>query len=491
MKKVIVIGGGLAGLTAASYLAKNNYDVTIYEKNNNLGGFVTYWTRKNQLIDGCIHWLLGTSPKGDVNKIYQEMHAFDNDEVIQLESFYKVFYEGETLTFYNDIDKLEKELYRVSVNDDKEIEKLIDAIKCVGIFELDTSCPKELKEEGAQGMTFSKDFFRKTIYYMANTIEQVAEKFNSPIIKYALLNSLIDKKFVGLYLVETLANLVNGNAGVPKGGSKSFIENIKKNYESLGGKYVLNKEVEKVIIEDDKAIGILLKDGTVVESDYVISSTGVHHTFSKLLKNKYNPSIYDLLDSQKDKFLTYSFYIVSFKTKADLSKKQNSEIYKVKPYTIGTRTYDSFLIRHYAYDDLLKTDGYSTIEILVPTYEDDFDYLKTLDRNEYNQLKKKLGEICLEKFEEVNYLKKDELELIDIATPLTMARYMNAYKGSYMPYMFIPRVNVELHSNRVEGLSNFYIANQWQMLPGGTPVATVSGKFAAQIVMHDDKNRDQ
>ena len=116
MKKVIVIGGGLAGLTAASYLAKNNYDVTSYEKNNNLGGFVTYWTRKNQLIDGCIHWLLGTSPKGDVNKIYQEMHAFDNDEVIQLESFYKVFSEGETLTFY-----------KKSIN----LSRLLNALACL------------------------------------------------------------------------------------------------------------------------------------------------------------------------------------------------------------------------------------------------------------------------------------------------------------------------------------------------------------------------
>ena len=38
MKKCIVIGSGFAGLASACYLAKDGYDVTIYEKNNTIGG---------------------------------------------------------------------------------------------------------------------------------------------------------------------------------------------------------------------------------------------------------------------------------------------------------------------------------------------------------------------------------------------------------------------------------------------------------------------
>lgn len=55
MKKVIIIGAGLAGLSSGIYLKKEGYDVTIYEKNNYAGGFVTTWIRKNAIIDGCMH----------------------------------------------------------------------------------------------------------------------------------------------------------------------------------------------------------------------------------------------------------------------------------------------------------------------------------------------------------------------------------------------------------------------------------------------------
>ena len=69
MKKVSVIGGGLAGLTAGIYLLENNYDVCIYEKNHCAGGFLTGWMRKNQLIDGCIHWMIGTANDSKINEI--------------------------------------------------------------------------------------------------------------------------------------------------------------------------------------------------------------------------------------------------------------------------------------------------------------------------------------------------------------------------------------------------------------------------------------
>ena len=487
MKKVLIIGGGLAGLTAGTFLTKNGYDVTIYEKNNTLGGFVTSWTRKNQLIDGCLHWLMGTSPKGQLNAIYQELNAFKNDDVIRLESFFKVNYEGETLTFYNDIDKLEKELLRVSKEDEKEITRLIDAIKVFGIYELDTSCPKELKEDVVPGGAPDRDFLRKSIFYMNNTIEQVAEKFNSPIIKYALLNIPVDKKFIGLYLIETLSNLVYGNAGLPKGGSKTFINNIIDNYVSNGGKYFVNNEVEKIIVKDNTATGIQLKDNTIVNADYVIAGCDIHHTYEKLLDNKFDFEPYAEMDKDKEKFITYSFNIISFKTKTDLSSKQNTEIYKVSPYTIGNTTYDSFFVRHYAYDETLKTYGYSTIEILIPTYESDYDFVKSLSKQEYQDYKNTLADICLSKFEEVGYLKREELELIDVATPLTLERYMNSYKGSFMTYIFVPKVNMDLHSNIVKDVKNLYLANQWLMMPGGTPIALVRGKVAAQLIMANGK----
>ena len=58
-RKIVIIGGGLAGLSAGCYALKNDYQTTIVEHNAALGGVCTAWERPPYVIDGCIHWLTG------------------------------------------------------------------------------------------------------------------------------------------------------------------------------------------------------------------------------------------------------------------------------------------------------------------------------------------------------------------------------------------------------------------------------------------------
>lgn len=60
--KVIVVGAGIAGLSAGIYAAQSGFDVTIIEKHTIPGGVCTSWRRKGYLFEGAIHWLAGSSP---------------------------------------------------------------------------------------------------------------------------------------------------------------------------------------------------------------------------------------------------------------------------------------------------------------------------------------------------------------------------------------------------------------------------------------------
>lgn len=60
MKKVIIVGSGIAGLSAGCYLQMNGYDTQIFEAHNHPGGVCTSWTRKGYTVDNCIHWLVGS-----------------------------------------------------------------------------------------------------------------------------------------------------------------------------------------------------------------------------------------------------------------------------------------------------------------------------------------------------------------------------------------------------------------------------------------------
>jgi phytoene dehydrogenase-like protein len=78
--KLIIIGAGIAGLSAAYFAQKSGFDVEVYEKHDKPGGLCTSWSRKGYTFDGCIHWLVGTKPGTEFYKLWHEIGAFDNTE---------------------------------------------------------------------------------------------------------------------------------------------------------------------------------------------------------------------------------------------------------------------------------------------------------------------------------------------------------------------------------------------------------------------------
>ncbi|MCX7699060.1 MAG: NAD(P)/FAD-dependent oxidoreductase, partial [Candidatus Goldbacteria bacterium] len=69
-KSIIIIGAGVAGLSAGCYARMNGFKTTIFEMNDRAGGQCVSWKRKDFIFDPCIHWLLGTSPESYFYRIW-------------------------------------------------------------------------------------------------------------------------------------------------------------------------------------------------------------------------------------------------------------------------------------------------------------------------------------------------------------------------------------------------------------------------------------
>ena len=74
-KSMIVIGGGLAGLSTGCYARMNGYHTTILEQHSSPGGLCTSWRRGEYIFDGCIHWLAGSSGEGLLGQWWNEVGA--------------------------------------------------------------------------------------------------------------------------------------------------------------------------------------------------------------------------------------------------------------------------------------------------------------------------------------------------------------------------------------------------------------------------------
>lgn len=107
-KKIIIIGAGIAGLSAGCYARMNGYEAEIYEMHDKPGGLCTSWKRKGYIFDGCLHWLMGSHPGSSMYKLWAELGAVQGRRIYNKDIFYRFnSSDGRALVIYCDVDKLE------------------------------------------------------------------------------------------------------------------------------------------------------------------------------------------------------------------------------------------------------------------------------------------------------------------------------------------------------------------------------------------------
>ena len=121
-KHIVIVGGGLAGLSAGCYALHSGYRTTIVEHNLALGGVCTAWPRGDYLVDGCIHWLTG----GPFQRVYEELEILPEVKLRTLDTWttYSDVREHFDLSFTRDLDGFCDQLKRAAPEDSAEIDRM-------------------------------------------------------------------------------------------------------------------------------------------------------------------------------------------------------------------------------------------------------------------------------------------------------------------------------------------------------------------------------
>ena len=90
MKKIAIVGAGVAGMAAGIYAQKSGFQTIVCEKNPLPGGECTGWDRQGYHIDGCIHWLTGTREGTPLRRMWEEVGALDGGAVQQPDPLWRV-----------------------------------------------------------------------------------------------------------------------------------------------------------------------------------------------------------------------------------------------------------------------------------------------------------------------------------------------------------------------------------------------------------------
>jgi len=490
-KSIIIIGAGIAGLSAGCYGQMNGYETQIFELHDKPGGLCTAWKRKGYTFDGCIHWLVGSKSGSSMNSIWQELGALRGKEIVNHDEFMRYRGpEGKDFVLYTNVDQLEQHLKELSPADTRVSAAFCNAIRRMMVLDQIGQTP------GLRGKI--KTFFQMIPFmltmtrYRKTTITDFARRFSDPFLRQAFAATfgmeMTDFPIIGLMM--TLAWMHNKDAGYPVGGSLEFARAIEKRYLDLGGQIHYKSRVEKILVKDNKAIGVRLIDGSEHHADVVISAADGHATIFNMLEGKY---INNTIKGYYDTWPIFQPIIqVSLGVARDLSQEPHSLICALpQPIRIAEKERSLLSMRHFCYDPTAAPAGKSAITAM---FVSNHAYWKELaeDPERYEAEKKDIAIKVIKQLEQHYPGITDQVEAVDVATPLTYERYTGNWQGSMEGWMITTETMGMSYGKGMDktlpGLENFYMIGQW-VEPGGglPPAATSARKIIGMICERADK----
>ncbi|MBN2005877.1 MAG: NAD(P)/FAD-dependent oxidoreductase [Anaerolineae bacterium] len=492
-KSLLIIGAGVAGLSVGCYAQMNGYQTHILEHHTCSGGVCTAWQRRGYTIDGCIHWLLGSKPGSWFYELFREVGVFaDGDPLIYIDRYLRLLDEttGQSLDVSTDFARLEADLLAISPQDRGLISEIFAGVRRAEGFLHVQAKPRELMGVGDYlQLVWSLRRLIKYVTFDNVSTEAFAARMKSPFLRWAIPNIFLpETPIAGTFLI--LNHLSHGELSLVRGGSQNLPLAIDKRYRELGGKVTYKATVEKILVKDDRAVGVRLADGTEHYADVVISAADGQSTIFSMLEGKYVDQ--KVRDQYENWELTPRIIMVSFGVDKQLTSPAFESIVAFRrPIAVGGETFPKMWFRTFDYDPTLAPAGKSLVQGLL--FSKQFDTWVALkdDRSRYEAEKKRAADEVLSRLEAYYPGMSEHIEVTDVASPYTFWRYARCYQGVPVGFAMTPARLGGYVKKTLPGLKNFYMAGQWLEPGGGVPLAVHSARQTLQLLCHDDGEKFQ
>nr|MBA3785560.1 phytoene desaturase [Acidobacteriota bacterium] len=290
MKKIIIIGAGLGGLAAAIRLAKSGFDVTVLEKNETVGGKVNFVETGGYKFDTGASLLT-------MRHVFEDLFSFaekrleDYLDLTSLDPICRYFWtDGITLDASPDLQKTENEIEKFAPQDVENFHKyLSDSKQKYQIAEktfLARSLndlpkllrPKYLKDLLAISSLKTLDAHNKN-YFRSPKLQQLFNRF-------ATYNGSSPYRTPATFALVPFVEFGLG-AWYVRGGIYEIPKALAKLAREFNVKIRTNCAVEKIVIENRKAVGVRLENGEIQHADFVIANSDAIKTYRNLIDKSF------------------------------------------------------------------------------------------------------------------------------------------------------------------------------------------------------------
>ncbi len=325
-KKVIIVGSGFGGLSAAGLLARDGNEVLVIEKNEQPGGRASIWEKDGFIFDMGPSWYL----MPDVfEKYFAEFGKKPEQymDLVRLDPSYRIFFDKDD--FVDISADLKKNLDLFEQIEPGAKEKMREYLK-LSEYEYDIAMKDFIYKDYKHLIDFLKPklIVEGTKLHMFQKLDGFAQRFfKSEKIRKILEYTIV---FLGGSPFESpalycLMSHVDFNMGVwfPKGGMGKLVEAFYELAKEQGVKFKFNEPVEKILVENGKVVGVKTTNNkyksniVVVNADYAWAEQNLleekYRSYSEKYweKRKFAPSAYLLylgLDKPLKRFIHHNLY---------------------------------------------------------------------------------------------------------------------------------------------------------------------------------------
>jgi phytoene desaturase len=490
-RSVIIIGAGLAGLSTGCFAQVNGYRSQILEHHTQPGGVAAAWMRGEYLIDGGIHFVMGHKPGTGLYRLYRQLGIVPAVRFADMETYGRFVHEasGHSVVVGRDLARLAADLKALFPADERVADDLVAGarrMQGLDLTELGLSRPPELAGplDQLRELWGMRHLFRYLVGRYSHSVARYAREVHDPVLR-SFLYSLFLPGVPVWFLFMILGMLADGQLGLIDGSCLDLVKAMEGHYRALGGEVTYRATVEEIVVEEDRAVGVRLADGSEVRADAVVSAADGRSTIFGMLGGRYAD------EKIKHRYETWKTFQPLLMVNYGVARTFPEEpafttVALEHPLAIGGEEVDAFYVRIFNYSERFAPPGKTVLQVELETGWDYWHDLRQRDPAGYEAAKEEAAAQILARLERHYPGLSPAVEVMDVATPYTWWRYTRNHEGAWEGWLMTGEAMMTAVERTLPGLEGFYMAGQWVMPGGGVMPCLYSGRHAVEILCRDD-----